>query len=119
MSLYDRGRATASRLLEQYAQGTVIYNEPGSTGGDPWNPTPGASTPYPVNTTKMQGREKNQYIEGGYIVSSDVLLFVAVFDVEPTLSGTMTINGQEHQIVMVNPVTNVQPPMGWHVGCRA
>jgi hypothetical protein len=111
-AFYDRMQSTASRLLTKYKQGAVVYNAPGSDG-DPFNPpTPGQS--YPVSAVQQT------YIDGGYIVATDILLAVAPFEVEPTLSGTMTINGETYQIVMVDSPT-VLPADGqlvWFVGCR-
>jgi len=115
---YERMQATSKRLLTKYKQGAVVYNAPGSDG-DPFNPpTPGQS--YPVSAVQAQGREKQTYIDGGYIVATDILLAVAPFEVEPTQAGTIDINGDEYQIVMVDSPT-VLPADGqlvWFVGCR-
>lgn len=115
---YTRMQATSKRLLTKYKQGTVIYNAPGSDG-DPLNP-PTAGQSYSVDAVQAQGSDKQRYIDGGYIVATDILLAVAPFDVEPTQAGTMTINGDEYQIIMVDSPT-VLPADGqlvWFIGCR-
>lgn len=115
---YTRMQETSQRLLTKYKQGTVVYNAPGSEG-DPFNP-PTPATPYTMNAVQAQGSEKQTYIDGGYIVATDILLAVAPFEVEPTQSGTMDINGDVYQVVMVDSPT-VLPAEGqlvWFVGCR-
>lgn len=76
MSLYDRGRATASRLLEQYAQGVITYRSPAAEGtGDPWNPQEGAKLKVGLNAV-AQGVEF-KYQKPGYIESADVQVTIS------------------------------------------
>ena len=116
---YARMTETASRLLSDFNQGTLIYIQPGEQTGPEYNPVTGPSSEYSISGTKASGSEKSRYVNDGYISSSDVLLKVAVFEVEPTMSGEVSINGRIHQIVMVDPVTNESPPVLWNIGCRA
>lgn len=114
---YTRMQQTSQRLLTKYKQGTVVYNAPGSDG-DPFNP-PTAGQSYPVSAVQAQGRDKQTYIDGGYIVATDILLAVAPFDVEPTQSGTMEINGDTYQVVFVDsPTVEPSSPVAYFIGCR-
>lgn len=118
MNIYDDMQSALAYEVENFAsQGTLVYNAPG-TEGDPFNP-PTAGQDYPVQGWNITGNKRNKYIEGGYIVSSDVLLSVVPFGVVPTLAGTMSINGVVNQIVLVDPAT-VDPdnPVVWRIGCR-
>lgn len=119
MSFYDRMQATSKRLINKFKQGTVIYNHPGAISGDSWNPTVGASTAYPASAAEVQGKRKKTYIDGGFIIATDILLIVAPFDVDPVMSGTMSINGVDHQIIMIdNPTIDPDSPLVWFIGCR-
>ena len=117
MSFYQRMQGTSRRLINQFKQGAVAYNAPG-TEGDPFNP-PTAGTSYPVDAVQSSGNRKKQYVDAGYIVGTDILLAVSPFAVEPSQSGTLTINGEQHQIVMVdNPTIEPESPLVWFIGCR-
>lgn len=114
---YNRLQQTSQRLIKQYGQGTITYNAPGSEG-DPFNlPLPGQS--YPVDAVQSQGDRKKQYMDGGYIIATDILLAAAPFEVEPTQAGTMTINGDEYQVVFVDsPTVEPSAPVVYFIGCR-
>lgn len=118
MSIYaDMQAALAQEVAAVAAQGDLIYSEPGG-GGDPFNP-PTAGQDYPVQGWNITGNKRNKYIDGGYIIASDVLLSVVPFGVVPTLAGAMSINGVVHQIVMVDPATlDPDNPVVWRIGCR-
>lgn len=117
MSFYSQLQATSQRLIKQFSQGIVIYNEPGGNA-DPFNPAP-AGTPHTVDALQAAHSRKSTYVDGGYIVATDILLAVSPFGVVPTTAGTMSINGQVYQIVMIdNPTVEPDSPMLWFVGCR-
>ena len=118
MNIYDDMQSALEYELDSAAkQGLLVYNAPG-TDGDPFNP-PTQGQDYPVKGWNITGDKRNKYIAGGYIVSSDVLVSVLPFEVEPTLSGTMTINGVVHQIIFVDPATlDTDHPVVWRIGCR-
>lgn len=116
-SFYDRMQATSQRLIKRFKQGTVIYNHPGGEA-TPFDPAP-ADTPYTVDAVQAPDTRKRTYIEGGYIVATDVLLAVSPFGVEPVQDGTVSINGEVFQIVMIDSPT-VLPATGqlvWFIGC--
>lgn len=118
MDIYeDMQEALADEVDEVAQQGVLVYSAPG-TEGDPFNP-PTDGQDYPVQGWNITGNKRNKYIEGGYIVASDVLLSVVPFGVVPTLAGTMSINGVVHQIVMIDPATlDPDNPVVWRIGCR-
>jgi hypothetical protein len=116
--LYNRLRTTADKLLTKYGQGTMIYQEPDTETGPEYNPvlTPGAE--HPVSGIKVSGNRKNTYIDGGYIQASDLMVMLPEFGTTPTLSGKMKVNGTTYQIIMVDPITEEVPTVGWYIGCR-
>lgn len=117
-SFYQRMQATSQRLISKFKQGTVIYNEPGAAG-TPTTP-PGPETPHAVDAVQAPESRKKTYIDGGYIVATDVLLAVAPFGVEPTQAGTVSINGEVYQIKMVDSPTVLETTgqLVWFIGCR-
>ena len=118
MGIYDDMQSALKYEVDNFAsQGVLVYNAPGDPG-DPFNP-PTDGQDYPVKGWNITGNKRNKYIEGGYIIASDVLLSVVPFGVKPSMSGTMTINGEIHQIVFVDPAT-IDPdnPVVWRIGCR-
>ena len=118
MSFYQRMQATSQRLISRFKQGTVVYNEPGGNA-DPFNPAP-AGTPHTVDAVQAPEGRKKTYVDGGYIVATDVLLAVAPFGVEPVQAGTVDINGERYQVVMVDSPTVLETTdqLVWFIGCR-
>jgi hypothetical protein len=114
---YARAQGTAVRLLERFAQGGTVYVEPGTPTGNEWDPQPGTPTEYPVSAVKISGNKFEQYVAGGLIVATDVLLYVAPFGVEPTMAGLMRIDGVDHQIVLIDK-ESFGLPLAWTIGCR-
>jgi len=116
--LYNRLRTTANTLLTNYGQGTMVYQEPAITSGPSYDPviTPGAE--HSVSGIKVSGQRKNTYIEGGYIQASDLMVMLPEFGTTPTLSGKMKVNGTTYQIIMVDPITEEVPPVGYYLGLR-
>lgn len=115
---YGRMQQTSQRLINKFKQGDVVYNAPG-TPASPFNAGTDP-TPYPVDAVEAPAKDKKTYIDGGYIVATDVLLVVSPFGIEPTQSGTMQINGDIYQIVMVDSPTVLPPSdqLVWRIGCR-
>lgn len=116
--IYDDMQSALAYQVETFAsQGVIVYNAPG-TEGDPFNP-PTAGVDYPISGWNITGSKRNKYIEGGYIVSSDVLISVVPFSVAPVMSGKITINGNAFQIIMIDPATlDPDNPVVWRIGCR-
>ena len=104
---YENLQGTASRLLNQFKQGTIRYIQPGAPTGPDYDPHPGTPTPYTVDAT-VRGVEA-QYVDNEFITSSDLQVVMAVFDVEPSVEGRVEIDGREHQVIRVraNPAAGV------------
>ena len=103
MSFYPRMRSTAQRLISKYNQGTANYNHP-SGKATPF--TPGVTyTSYLVNLVQAPTGKKEYYEKGGHIQAADTLVAVAPFAIRPTIDGTLTLNDEEYQIVMVDSPT--------------
>lgn len=120
MNQYDDMRAAFRAELEQNSQqGDLTYIEPPTESGPEYNPviTPGAE--HDVIGAKVSGKRKNEYIAGGYIQARDVLYRAAETGFTPELSGTFRANGTTYQIIMVDPITEEVPPVGWYLGLRA
>lgn len=113
---YGKMQGTASRLLTKFKQGAVIYIEPGATTGDPWNPVEGTPTNHELNAA-VSG-VSDQYVDGSTVLSSDLMVTCAVFDVEPSLDGTMTIDGEAVQIIRVMPKPAAGTTVAWSVIVR-
>ena len=114
---YQRMQATSQRLIGKFSQGSVVYNEPGGEA-DPFNPAP-AGTPHPVDAVQAPEGRKRTYVDGGYIVATDILLAVAPFGVGPTQAGTVSINGEVYQVVLVDsPTVEPSAPLVHFIGCR-
>jgi hypothetical protein len=112
-------QTTSKRLINKFKQGTIIYNQPGVVSGDAWNPGVGASTLHNVDGVQAKSSDKKRYIDGGFIVGTDILLAVAPFAIAPDMAGTISINGVEHQIIMIdNPTVEPDYPLVWFIGCR-
>ena len=118
--IYDDMQSALAYEVENFSsQGALVYLEAGAATGPDWNPQPGADIAHDCNGWNITGDKRNKYIAGGFVQSSDVLLSVVPFGIEPTLDGRMSINGVEHQIVMVDPATiNIGSPVVWRIGCR-
>lgn len=119
MNIYDDMRAAfLSELTLNSEQGELVYIEPGTETGPEYNPiiTPGAE--HHVKGIKRSGKRKNEYIDGGYIVASDTLFMIAEFGEAPQTSGTFRANGKTYQIIMVDPITEEVPPVGYYLGLR-
>lgn len=120
MSIYDEMRAEYNAELAQHSeQGEMVYLEPGTPAGPEWDPVPGTPTEHPVLGFKRSGKRKHEYVADGYIVATDTLVQTNEFGVTPTMDGQFKINGKTFQIVMIDPITEAVPPIGWYIGCRS
>jgi len=116
MSFYTRLQATATRLMERFKQGSISYTSPPTTSGSSFNPTIVAGTNYALKAT-AKGVSK-QYIDGSFIVSSDIEVTCAVFGFAPVTAGTITIDGNVHQIVQVIAIPSAGTTLAWRLICR-
>ena len=116
-AFYDRLQGTASRLMAKFSQGQVVYTITGAPTGPAWNPTPGAPVSYTLDAT-VQGVEAD-YVDGSLILATDKQVTCAVFAVEPSLAGTITIDGKVCQIVRVDKVPGAGTVIAWRIFVRA
>ena len=114
---YDRLQGTASRLMAKFKQGAVVYTITGAPTGPAWNPTPGAPVSYTLDAT-VQGVEAD-YVDGSLILATDKQVTCAVFGAEPSLAGTITIDGKVCQIVRVDKVPGAGVTIAWRIFARA
>lgn len=114
---YGRLQGTASRLMAKFSQGQAVYTITGPSTGPEWNPTPGAPVSYTLDAT-VQGVEAD-YVDGSLILATDKQVTCAVFAVEPSLAGTITIDGKVCQIVRVDKVPGAGTVIAWRIFVRA
>ena len=114
---YGRLQGTASRLMAKFKQGAVVYTITGPATGPEWNPTPGAPVSYTLDAT-VQGVEAD-YVDGSLILATDKQVTCAVFAVEPSLAGTITIDGKVCQIVRIDKLPGAGTVIAWRLFVRA
>lgn len=117
MTFYSEAQSTGTRLLKKFNQGTVRYLEPGEPTGPDYDPTPGTPTPYDVSAT-VRGVAQ-QYVQDGYINATDLQVNIGVFGARPTTSGTLEIDGKQHQIIRVDAVPGAGTVIVWRVFCKS
>ena len=117
MSIYDRLRPTASRLLRNFKQGQIQYRYTGEPTGDPWAPVPGAAVTADLDATANGVAQ--EYVDGSLVLATDLQVTAAVFGVVPTLSGELLIDGKTMQIVRVIPLPAAGSPVAWRLIVRA
>ena len=103
--------------MSNASQGTVVYTVTGPATGPAWNPTPGAPVSYTLDAT-VQGVEAD-YVDGSLILATDKQVTCAVFGAEPSLAGTITIDGKVCQIVRVDKVPGAGTVIAWRIFVRA
>lgn len=108
MTIYDDARAIAGELLSEFKQGIVEYVSlvpaPGSTPDDPGEPTARyttiASVVRPVST---------KYVDGSHIVQSDRQVSMPNVGLEPTMDGSVRIDGVTFKIIEIMPRPSAGP----------
>ena len=115
--IYGRLQGAASRLMAKFGQGQVVYTITGAPTGPAWNTTPGAPVSYTLDAT-VQGVEAD-YVDGTLILATDKQVTCSVFAVEPSLAGTITIDGKVCQIVRVDKVPGAGVTIAWRIFVRA
>ena len=120
---YGRLQGTASRLMAKFKQGQVVYTIAGAPTGPEWNPTPGTPVSYTLDATvAVVGTVDggfNRYVDGTLILATDLQVTCAVFGAEPSLAGTITIDGKVCQIVRVDKVPGAGTVIAWRIFARA
>lgn len=114
---YNRLQGTASKLLTKFNQGSIKYLAQGTTTGPSWAPVVGLPTEYTMKATATGVAQK--FVDGTLVLASDIQIMCAVFDVSPTTSGVIDIDGREHQIVRVDQIPAAGTPVAWRIFCRS
>ena len=115
MSIYQRSQATASRLLGQFSQGIVIYEDRIRTGGEDWAPE------YETVSLPLDAAVKGvgqMFKDSSLINESDLLVTCAVFGATPSTSGSVMIDGLRHTVVQVQKVPGAGVPVAWKIVVR-
>lgn len=110
MTIYDRLSTTADRLLTKYAQGVITYT-PSVQPANEWEPVT-EGTPISIDATAT-GVAK-QYIDD-LIAASDTMLTIKPFGQAPTMSGTITIDDNDRQIIRIKQIPAAGEPIVWMV----
>ena len=114
---YLEDQRMVSEEMASVSQGTVVYTITGAPTGPEWNPTPGTPVSYTLDAT-VQGVEAD-YVDGSLILATDKQVTCAVFGAEPSLAGTITIDGKVCQIVRVDKVPGAGTVIAWRIFVRA
>lgn len=111
---YQRMQNTATSLLTKFSQGSAQYVAITNSGTE-WNPTR-TETLHDVNLTANGTAEA--YADDT-VLASDLVVSMAVFDVEPDLNGALVIDGKRHQIIRVLPKPAAGTVAAWRLIVRA
>ena len=115
MSIYQRSQKTASRLLSQFSQGAVVYEDRIRTGGEDWAPT-FETVSLPLDAAvKGVGQ---MFKDSSLINESDLLVTCAVFGAEPSTKGSVLIDGRRHTVVQVQQAPGAGVPVAWKIVVR-
>lgn len=113
MSIYQRSQKTASRLLGQFAQGSVAYvvtqEEPGA---EPWDPPTITEARLPMDAA-VKGVQAFQ--ADTLVTMDDLVVTCAVFDAEPAVGGIVEIDGDQHQVLRVERIPAAGTVVAWRV----
>ena len=113
MSFYTRLQATATKLLDKYAQGTITHIRDGEPTGPSYDPTPGVPVSTPVDASVKGASSK--YIQDGFISAQDLQMTCSVFGFDPVQSDRFSIDGRELQVIMVEPIPAAGTTVAWRV----
>ena len=117
MTFYTRLQSTATKLLSEYAQGTITHIRDGEPSGPSYDPTPGQAVATPV-TASVKGVSA-RYVQDGFISAQDLELICSVFGFDPVQSDRFSIDGRELQVIMVEPIPAAGTTVAWRVFLKA
>jgi hypothetical protein len=113
MTFYTRLQSTATKLLSEYAQGSISHIRDGEPTGPSYDPTPGQAVATPV-TASVKGASA-RYVQDGFISAQDLELVCSVFGFDPVQSDRFSIDGRELQVIMVEPIPAAGTTVAWRV----
>jgi len=109
---YSRSKATATRLLTRFAQGTItiVVMTPGT--GPSYDPGPPVPTLTTLSAT-VKGVSK-QYVDAGLVTGSDLQVTAAVVaGIDPDLADYLMIDGNRRDIVKFMPIPSAGTAAAW------
>ena len=108
---YTAEQKEYAEQMKDVEQGVIVYLHPGAVTGDAWNPTVGASTSHTLSGYSKGVSQK--YIDGTFIVSTDIEITTAAFAVSPVSSGTLTVDGSSLQIIKIIQIPAAGTAVAW------
>ena len=114
---YLRLQGTASALLTKFNQVSIKHWRAGVNTGTPFNPVEG--TPTTVDLQAVAKGVEAQYIQEGYINSSDIQITAAVFEKTPTNADKIDINGKLHEIIRIDRIPAAGIVIAWRIFCKS
>lgn len=114
---YRRLQGTASKLLNQFQQGTIIYRQPGTTSGPAFDPV--ITDPVDHELDATANGVSQEYVDGTQVLATDKEITAAVFAVTPDSSGELVVDGQVLQIVRLWQVPAAGVVVAWKFIARA
>lgn len=112
---YKSFQTTAKNLLGKFSQGVIEYRIAERVGGKPWEPAT-AERVYPVQGT-VSG-VPIQLVDGGQVVSSDLLATLPAFGAEPSVDGRLFVDSREYRIMKVRRVPAAGLVVVWKLVIR-
>jgi len=107
---YDRMRATATKLLTTYKQGTVEIGRPVVTpGANPWD-APTTATDWTALNAVARGVSQ-ALVDGTQVLASDLMILVAVSDYAYQVSDLIRLDGKQVAIVRVDQIPAAGDPV--------
>lgn len=121
MASFDYGRmqATATRLLDRFAQGSVSLKRITTTAGpNPWDPPTETAVTYELKATV---RRLHQRYENGVLLveTGDLVTFAVPAGVVPALTDRLVIDGAERAITNLTPLPGAGTVVAWKAWCAA
>lgn len=134
-TIYDRGRALASRLLAKNGQKDAdgvtavwliktVSPVDSPDPAEPWNPGMrelGSPSRIPLDAA-VRGRSstagERYYANGQLVLASNLVVKCAVPEVEPEMEDRIEIDGVEHAIMAIDPKPAAGPPVAYEITVR-
>ena len=95
----------------------ATLTQPGVPTGPDYDPTPGTPT---VLAVKVVTKRFSAYEKQGTLVQENDVRFIMSTDgdPDPTLKGTLTIDGEVFQVVDLDPLSPGSVVVLWYIHCR-
>lgn len=112
MSFYGKMQGLATKLINQFKQGTVTITRITTTpnGTEPWNATDGSQS-YDLAATVSRVEQK--YIDGTLIVGTENQITFAVPPITPTMGDTFALDGVVMTLKDLRPIPPVGTPVAY------